>query len=253
MRFPGRAVFAVLLFAFAGAVSAAVVPPTWNDFSAVTLTFAEGEAIGTTWSGVFDDASRDFLLDVQVREPEPMRGKVGLVGGRVMIVRGLKLARGAEIDAMDGPVLSMRLALTVLGRLFPNGPHTVLGLQRVTRDDDVGIRYSTPSAAGSIEPPWRASGSVENYNTDVVNFDLALTVPARAGAKGAIGTIRLKGRLSTRAGPVFRDDMPLEGWQVYTLGRVTRPGGATAFGAKLERGAQVKTIGELRRAIAQMR
>ena len=169
----------VLLLVLATAASAADVPATWSGFSAVTLTFAEGRSLGTTWTGVFDDAKRDFLLDVQLREPEPMRGKVGLVGGRVMIVRGLELAPGAEIDAIDGPVLSMRLALTVLARLFPNGPHTVLGLQRVTREDDVGIEFSTPTASGSIGAPWHVSGSVENYNTDVVNFDLALTVPAR--------------------------------------------------------------------------
>ena len=253
MHLPGRSRLAAFLLACACAAPAAGVPATWNDFSAVTLTFAEGKALGTTWTGVFDDARRDFLLDVQIREPEPMQGQVGLVGGRVMIVRGLKLEPGAEIDAMDGPVLSMRLALVVLGRLFPNGPHTVLGLQRVTRDDEVGIQFSTPTAVGSIGAPWRVSGSVENYNTDVVNFDLTLTVPARNGPKGATGTVRLKGRLSARTGPVFRDDMRLDGWTVLTLGRVARPGGATTFGAKREPGTDVRTIAELRRAIAEMR
>jgi hypothetical protein len=252
MHLPGRAVLGAFVLGLGTSAAAADVPPTWDGFSAVTLTFAEEKSNGTTWSGVFDDERRDFLLDVQLRDPEPMRGKVGLVGGRVMIVRGLKLAPGAEIDAMDGPVLSMRLAITVLARLFPDGPHTVLGLQRVTRDEDVGIQFATPSASGSIGAPWRVSGSVENYKTDVVNFDLRLTVPARTGAKGATGNIRLKGRLSKRTGPVFRDDMPLEGWSLYTLGRVTRPGGSATFGARPER-ADVKTIAELRRAIAQMR
>src|SRR5262249_32239169 len=144
-------------------------------FTAVTLTFAEGGSPGTSWSGVFDESARDFLLDVQLREPDLVRGKVGLVGGRAMIVQGLKLTRGAEIDAMDGPILSMRLALTVLERLFPDGPGSIKGLMDVShKDDEVAIRFATPSASGQIPAPWSATGKVENYNKGVVNFDLQL-------------------------------------------------------------------------------
>ena len=61
------------------------LPASWNEFTAVTLTFSEGDSKGTTWSGVFDHETHDFLIDVQVREPVPMKGAVGMVGGRVMI------------------------------------------------------------------------------------------------------------------------------------------------------------------------
>jgi hypothetical protein len=254
MRFPAcRALAAAFLLGACAGALAQDAPTTWNGFTAAALTFAEGDSKGTTWSGVFDEERRDFLLDVQLREPEPMRGRVGLVGGRVMIVRGLKLQPGNEIDAMDGPILSMRLALTVLGRLYPAGPGAVVGLQNVNHHDDVGMRFATPSASGAIPAPWSATGRIENRNAGVVNFDLTLTVPAQTpAAKSATGALHLKGRLATRTAPVFREDMPLEGWAIYSLGPVRRPGG-TGFGARPETNADAKTIAELRRAAAEMR
>ena len=256
MRFPVcRAIAAAFIVAISAAVSAQQTPASWNGFTAVTITFAEGTSPGTTWSGVFDEATRDFLLDVQLRDPELVRGKVGLVGGRMMIVQGLNLTRGAEIDAMDGPILSMRLALTVLERLFPDGPASIKGLTNVNhKDDDVAIRFATPSASGQIPAPWSATGKVENYNQGVVNFDLVLTLPAaNPAAKAPLGKMTLKGRLSSRTQPVFRDDMPLAGWGIYSLGPVRRPEGGVSLGVKPETGADVKTIGELKASLAQMR
>ena len=215
------------------------LPASWNEFTAVTLTFSEGDSKGTTWSGVFDHKTHDFLIDVQVREPVPMKGTVGMVGGRVMISKGLTLRRGAEIDEIDGPVLSMRIALIVLGRLFPDGPNSVIGLEQVGRDDDVGIKFATPSAMASIGAPWRASGAVENYNAGAVAFDLTLTVPAQTPtAKTATGTLNFKGRLSMRAEPVFRENASLDGWTVYGVGG---------------QAPQLKTIADLRKIIAEKR
>jgi len=255
MRFPvGRAIAAAFLLAISTTVLAQQTPAMWNGFTAVTLTFAEGGSPGTTWSGVFDESTRDFLLDVQLREPDLVRGKVGLVGGRAMIVQGLTLARGAEIDAMDGPILSMRLALTLLERLFPDGPSSIVGLKDVSYKGDVAIRFATPSASGQIPAPWSATGKVENYNKGVVNFDLALMLPAtNPAARSPTGQMRLKGRLASRTLPVFRDDMPLAGWGIFMLGPVRRPEGGVSVGATPEPNAGVKTIGELKASLAQMR
>ncbi len=239
-----RAFLAPILFTLCTAAVADALPKSWNEFTTVTLIFSEGDSRGTTWSGVFDHKTNDFLLDVQVREPEPMKGSVGMVGGRFMVSRGLTLRRGHELDAIDGPVLSMRLALTVLGRLFPDGPDTVKGLEQVGRDDDVGIRFATPSASGTIAAPWRVSGSVENYNAGAVTFDLAMTVPAQTTrAKAATGTLNLKGRLGMRTEPVFREDASLEGWSVYRVGRQATPAKAPGL----------KTIADLRASIAEKR
>ena len=247
------ALFAVLFFCACTAVRAQETPAAWTGFNAIALTFAEGRSPGTTWSGAFDEQRHDFLLDVQLREPEPMRGKVGLVGGRVMIVTGLELRPGAEIDAMDGPILSMRLAMAVLGRLFPDGPRSVLGLQKVDRGDEVGIEFATPSARGAIGAPWTVTGSVENYNAGAVNFDLTLTVPSKTAPKPATGTIHLVGRLAMRTQPALADDMPLDGWSIYTLGPLVVPGAGSRFGARPSPKADVKTVGDVRRALAQMR
>ena len=251
MHLPRSAAFAAFLLLLCATVGAAEPPTAWTGFTAITLTFTEGRSPGTTWSGNFDEEQRDFLLDVQLRDPEPMRGKVGLVGGRVMIVRGLRLAPGAEIDAMDGPILSMRLAIAVLGRVFPDGPKSVIGLQKVERTDEVGIEFSTPSARGAIGAPWSLTGSVENYNSGVVNFDLTLTVPSKAAP--ATGTIHLVGRLAQRTEPALADNMALDGWSIYTLGPVVVPGKGTRFGARPAPSAEVKTVGDVRRALAQMR
>jgi hypothetical protein len=233
------------------------LPKTWADFSTLTLNFSEDQSKGTTWSGVFDEKARDFLIDVQMLDPQPAKGRVGMVAGRVMVSKGMTLRPGYEIDAIDGPILSMRLVLTVLGRVFPDGPGAIVGLAEVGRDDDVGIRFGTPSASGYIAPPWRVSGTVENYNAGAVAFDLRMTVPAQVkDAKNATGVLNFKGRLATRTGPVFRDGDSLEGWTVYTLGpQAQRRGtGTLDYGAKpIATPRGVKTFGELRAFAATMR
>jgi len=249
-----RFLLAVALSGACAGACAQELPKAWSDFSALTLSFSEDEAKGTTWSGVFDEKAHDFLIDLQVVGPEPAKGRVGMLGGRVMVSKGMTLRPGYEIDAIDGPVLSMRLVLTVLGRVFPDGPGQIVGLVDVGRDDDVGIRFGTPSASGYIAGPWRVAGKVENYKAGVVTFDLRMTVPAQApGATSATGTLNFKGRLAVRSAPVFRDSDSIEGWTVYALGPQTqrRGAGTLDYGARPMATPGVKTIGELRAFVAR--
>jgi hypothetical protein len=223
----------------------------------MTLTFSQDDALkGTTWRGVFDHQSNDMRIDVEVKEPEPLKGTVGMVGGTIMISKGLKLQRGFEIDAIDGPMLAMRLALIVLNRVFPHGPRSVVGMQQVGHDDNAGIKFATPSASASIGAPWRASGVVENYSAGAVTFDLTMVVPAQTGtAQASTGTLNFIGRLSMRGAPVFDDRMSLADWTVYALGpQLEKRGEATTldFGAKATT-APGKTIADIRAAIAGKR
>ena len=60
-----------------------------------------------------------------------MNGSVALIGGQIMMTKGIKLKTGYEIDALDAPVLSMKLLMIVLSRIFPNGPMELTGKKKI--------------------------------------------------------------------------------------------------------------------------
>ena len=91
--------------------------------------------------GLFDHETLDVSIDVAAHgTKEPMAGNVGLVGGQVMLSKGLTLEPGYQIDALDAPVLSMRLVMIVLKRVFPKGPDQVVGPTEVDHTEWVGIK-----------------------------------------------------------------------------------------------------------------
>ena len=183
-----------------------------------------------------------------------MTGTVAMVGGHVMMSKGLTLESGYEIDALDAPVLSMRLVMILLGRVFPGGPDQVVGTRPIDRTDKIGIEYATPSASGRIPPPWRLKGRVSRLSDGAVAFDMALSFPEEEQSEaGGNATLSLKGKLSRLDRPVFRDTDSLEGWRTYGLGvQQRKQGGGTVvdYGAEPQTAARFKTVGDVRTFIA---
>ncbi len=228
----------------------------WAVFTRVALRqSASGSNEAIEWMGSFDHKTLDASIDIAMRgSKDPMTGTVALVGGQIMLTKGLKLKPGYEIDALDGPVLSMRLVMIVLKRVFPKGPSEIVGTTAIDRTDRVGIKYATPSASGYIPAPWHVKGKVSKLADGRVPFDIALTFPLQRQDKQRSSiTITMKGELAVLGRPVFRDTDSLDGWTTYGLGpQQTKQGSNTIldYGAKPQEVTRYRTIGDVRAFIA---
>ena len=211
-------------------------PSAWRDFTEVTLNVTQiGSKSTATYHALFDFAKNDLMIDVDVRDPEAgMHGIVAMVGGRVMISRGVFLERGYEIDAIDGPVLTVRLVETVLGRVLPAGPGS-LTADKVAFDyaGKAGVKFATPSASGRLELPWNAKGTARKSKAGSIDFMFDLA----SGEKGKPGFVqtRVIGSLAMSNAPVFADAMPLDGWTIYGVGAYKTIADIRAYIAKQDK------------------
>jgi hypothetical protein len=228
----------------------------WAVFTRVVLgQSVSGSTETIDWVGSFDHKTLDTSIDIAARNATaPMKGTVAMVGGQAMLTKGLKLQPGYEIDALDVPILSMKLVMIVLKRLFPKGPGEIVGTVKIDRTDQVGIKYATPSASGYIPAPWHVKGTVSRLYEGRVPFDIALSFPTeRQDKQKSNVTIYMKGEFSMLGRPVFSDTDTLDGWTTYGLGpQQTKQGNSTIFdyGAKPQEARRYKTIGDIRAFIA---
>jgi hypothetical protein len=228
----------------------------WAAFTRITLRQSiSGSPEAIEWVGLFDHKSHDASIHIITHgSKEPMAGTVALVGGQVMLTKGLKLQPGYEIDALDAPVLSMRLVMILLKRLFPKGPDEIAGPTDIDRTDQVGIKYATPSASGYIPAPWHLKGKVSKLPAGRLPFDLVLSFPVeRQDKQKSSLTIIMKGELAVLGRPVFRDADSLDGWTTYGLGpQQTQQGRSTIldYGARPQEATTYRTIGDVRAFIA---
>ena len=229
-------------------------PSAWRGFTEVTIHLTQvGSKSTATYHALFDFTKNDLMIDADVRDPEAgMHGILGMVGGRVMLSRGIFLAPGSEIDAIDAPMLSIQLVEIILGRAIPAGPGSLTAAKtEFDYSGKAGIKFATPSASGRLALPWTAKGSARQSKTGSIDFMFDLA----SGKKGSPGAIenRVIGSLSMTDMPVFVDPMPLTGWTLYGVGVHTE---RTSTGTKYDYGAQpmnqpsLKTIGDVRAYIA---
>jgi hypothetical protein len=231
-------------------------PSAWAGFTRVVLRQSSpGSAEAVEWVASFDHKALDASIDTVTHgSSKPMAGTIALVGGQVMLSKGLKLESGYEIDALDGPVLSIKLLMIVLGRVFPKGPEEVAGVRNIDRRSTIGIKYATPSASGYIPAPWNVKGPVNKLADGQVTFKIALTFPLeQKDKKNGTYTINMSGRLSVLGRPVFLDSDSLDGWTTYGIGpQELKQGANTTFdyGAEPNEATRYKTIGDIRTFIA---
>lgn len=231
-------------------------PSAWARFTTIDLTVSSPDFPEVfRWNGRFDHEVLDIAIDVDAPKVKPpQKGTVALVGGRIMLTRGIAMESGSEIDALDAPVLNMKLAMILLGRVFPEGPSGISGQRRIDRTDKVGIKYATPSASGYIPAPWRLKGKVAKLAGERVAYDLALTFPAdQPGRKRKTVTMKMNGEFGMLGRPVFLDTDSLEGWTTYGLGpRQMKQGSSTIvdYGAAPDTGSPYRTVGDIRAFVA---
>jgi hypothetical protein len=229
----------------------------WTVFTKISLTQSvPGSTEAIEWVGLFDQKTLDVSIDIKTHgSKERMAGTVALVGGQVMITKGLTLRPGYEIDALDAPVLSMRLVMILLKRAFPKGPDTIKGTLDIDRTDKIGIKYATPSASGYIPAPWHLKGKVTRLPNGSLGFNLSLTIPSEQPDKQkGSSTINMQGEFAVLGRTVFLDTDSLDGWNTYGIGpQESKQGGRTVldYGARPQKAKRYKTIGEVRALITE--
>lgn len=238
-----------------GSVSPTANDRPWDRFNVFTITVtAPNRPDRTTWQGAASLTSGDLRIDVdEVEGGKRQAGTMIVVSGRVLAVRGLDLRAGYEIDALDAPVLSLRIVTAALGQVFPAGPDSIAAsLQIDHRETQAPLQAASPSASAGIPPPWTLKGHVERRPKGTVDFDLEL-------AGGASGPDRpfvmhYSGSLATSSSqPVIVDSMSLQGWKIYSLGpRSVKQGGSTIldYGASKDARSH-KTVADVRAAIRE--
>jgi len=199
----------------------------------------------------FIDASPSYVITEALKlllKGKKQVAEMMVVNGQSqwMLAKNVPLEKGYEIDALDGVVLNLKLALELLRAAAPGGP---TGIKQKTtfdvREDSRSIAVNTASASGGLEAPWTLHAIIEPGSGDQWSFELV----AKHGE-----TIHISGTWQKEAPPpTFGDDLSLEGWQILSIGPIKTTDGNSTI---LDYGAQIsqkhaKTLGELRKMSAR--
>lgn len=232
-------------------------PTQWNDFNVIELKMTVPNTPGYgNWTSQSDKETYDIQVDVETSDgKETKKGKIMMVGGRVMATKGPITDPGYEIDALDSAILEQMLVIRLLGAAMPSGPAEIGNQQIDFTNQNTGIKFATPSASGFIAPPWNVKGEVRVLSGDVVEYSLKLTsgIKAKPSEQGGEFSAKFVGKLSKQATAKISDETSLDGWNLYGVGVQTRKeGNATAY----DYGAApatitYKTVADIRKKLAE--
>ena len=228
-------------------------PIQWREPNRVVLELRGGKSENVAKWTIDLGRQGDFLLTVAGAPGGGAGdGQVLVVDGQAMVVEGLDLEQGYEIDAIDMPAFHFQLLYGVLERFFPNGPASVNGEQAIEHAEDHSpILVGTASATGEFAAPWFAKGTVSRRDDTNVDFDLAFTFTVDPDTATTF-TLHLSGTW-TGGSKAFAigNEFRIEGWAVFAIGPYdvkTKDGVVTEYGAQAT-GASYRTVGELRAAL----
>jgi len=232
-------------------------PTAWQDFNTFTLKMTSGDSGYSLWQGQFDKPTNDVQINVEISEAgKVVKGKLLMIGGRVMAIQGPIAEPGYEIDAMDAAVLELQLVIQLLGRVFPNGPSVLQSAQIIDyTDSKTGIQIATPSAGGMIQPPWHVVGEVKSAQGGAIQYQLTFT--SKTGGQGAKGgpdsVVILSGSLSNAQSAQIDDTLNLEKWNLFGVGVQSRKQqGATTYDySAAPVTTMYKTVSDVRKKLAE--
>lgn len=224
-------------------------PRPWFAFTTVTIAGAalSGDRARAEWAFERLAPNEDVRISGQRADrPTPVRTEMLLVNGRAWLVRGIEPREGAEIDALDEPVLTLQLVLRLLEMAQPAGPRSVGRATKVeVTSKQEGIHMSTPSASGDFGPPLIVTGTLRPAGPERVAYRLSLRYQL-GGARRAASFEGVWARSSAPA--TLADDFDVSAFAVYELGprRLDRQSGTIVdYGATKTSGSP--TLGEIRK------
>ena len=225
------------------AAASVKVDNEWYSPTRASISMQDQGTTGTILYEISGNQDLKITMDT-VEKGKKQTAEMMVINGQSqwMLAKNVPLERGYEIDALDGAVLSLKLALELLRAAAPGGP---TGIKQKSffdvKEDRRSIAVNTASASGGLEAPWTLHAVIEPISADQWSFELV----AKHGE-----TMHIKGTWEKEtAPPTFGDDISLEGWQVLSIGPIKTTDGSSTI---LDYGAQIskkhpKTLSELRR------
>jgi hypothetical protein len=193
-------------------------------------------------------SNQDLRITMDMtRNGKHQTGEVMLINGQSqwLLAKNVPLEKGYEIDALDVPVLNLKLVLELLRAAAPGGPSQVK--EKTTfnvQEEKHSIAVSTASANSGLEAPWSLQATIEPIGADHSSFELTTKHEE---------TMHLSGTWQKDAAPVlFSDELSLDGWQIFSIGPLKstdRDGTILDYGARASK-KHAKTLGELRKMTA---
>jgi hypothetical protein len=207
------------------ALNGVAAPPdsvmeAWFKMNFASIRESQPDSSG--WTSYVFEVTPASDMRVQISSFEDGKRSEGilmLVSG-VLLSKDLPLEPGYEIDAIDGPALTLQLVNKLLAFGAGKAPSELTGHLSVDlTEKTTPIHVSTTSAEGTYPVPWGLVGSIEAVSPKSVSFDLTHS--------GRIGTheekVRYVGRWENRSTPPeLPDSLPLVGWKTFFLGPMTR-------------------------------
>jgi len=228
-------------------------PTAWQEFNSFSLKVTPpGQSGYSIYQGTFDKETSDIQIDIENSQSGSInKGKILMIGGRIMASRGPITEPGYEIDALDGAILELQLVTKMLGRAIPEGPGNITSSRRVDyADSQTGIQIATPSAKGMIQPPWSVVGELKRGQDDSIEYHLMLTF--RSTEDKGKSTMSFSGKLFNGKDTKIDDQMSLAAWNVFGVGPQSRKqDGATIIDYSAAPETIVyKTVADVRKKLA---
>ena len=228
-----------------GAEQECVADSPWYAANRLEIRFESEDGAADWLFELASGAEYRITLDERLGGEPERTGVLMMVGGEVMITRGMDLTPETAFDRLDTASLIQKLVLQLLQHVFAQGPEEVFGIKhfRVTRDN-LRISAATPRARTDFAPPWSVTGFVDNGSYGYIAFDMEFEAPD-VGYRA-----RFTGRWEARPDAYeFRDAMLIEDWLVWPLEPEVywsslRPGLPAGH-------LQIDRLGKLRRIIGE--
>jgi hypothetical protein len=154
-----------------------------------------------------------------------MAGRILLIDGRVMLLKGFQVEPGNELSALDHARVMHTFATNLLAAAFPHGPQQLIG--RVPVDVTEARRpmsASTMNDSMLFDPPWTVKGSLERLNSEDIAYSLSFVFSSPGDRASCVSCeTTLVGRWSNKVlAPRLDSAQSLEGWSIYFFRKMSR-------------------------------
>src|SRR5579864_4090682 len=103
------------------------VDSEWDKATRVSLRAQEEGSPGTTTYEISGSQELKITMDAKGKQGQHETGEIMLINGQHqwMLMKNVPFEKGYEIDALDGPVLELKLVLELLRAAAPGGPNEI--------------------------------------------------------------------------------------------------------------------------------
>ena len=193
----------------------------WHEGNSIELNMNDEQSQNKSRWHMKLYSGNDIIIEKDEKyQGQSIQGVLGIIGGRMMITKGLELRNGYEIDAADGPALMIQLMLRLLSEVAPEGPLKITAPIDINhKEPKKGIKLTTAAASAVFGTPWSVTGTLAPGQDSVINYSLNFT--SKVGEKDykllLTGTWAKDNALGKLSG-----DKKITDWQVYKIGPYTK-------------------------------